>query len=267
VSSKSFDALQYSVYLRLDEHVAATVLYTNSDFRMHHRFKSMSHRYVLEESKRELLASLQRRGIHPRILAVLDALPRERFVPESLQARAYEDTSLPIGYGQTISQPYTVAYMTQLLDVQPGNRVLEIGTGSGYQTAILCALGATVWSIELVPELSERARRIVEALGFRPTLIVGDGWSGYPPAAPFDRIIVTAAAPEIPMTLARQLVTGGKMVVPVGDKDQSMYLVTRVSENEFDVYASSQRFRFVPFIRPSEHESRPSATITKESDG
>lgn len=267
MSSKSFDALQYSVHLGLDERVAATMICSNSDFRMHHRFKSMSHRYVLEESKRQLLASLRQRGIHPRILAVLEAVPRERFVPESLQARAYEDTSLPIGHGQTISQPYTVAYMTQLLDVQPGNCVLEIGTGSGYQTAILCALGARVWSVELVPELADRARRVLESLGFRPTLIVGDGWSGYPDAAPYDRIIVTAAAPEIPMTLARQLVAGGKMVVPVGEKDQSMYLVTRMSENEFDVYASSQRFRFVPFVRPSEQESRPSApTATDRND-
>lgn len=226
----------------------------------------MSHRYVLEESKRHLLTSLQRRGIEPRILTALETVPRERFVPESLQPRAYEDTSLPIGHGQTISQPYTVAYMTQLLDVQPGNRVLEIGTGSGYQTAILCALGATVWSVELVPELASRAHRILESLDYRPTIIVGDGWSGYPEAAPYDRIIVTAAAPEIPMTLARQLVLGGKMVVPVGEKDQSMYLVTRVSESEFDVYASSQRFRFVPFVRPSEQEQRPPATIAEEND-
>lgn len=209
----------------------------------------MTHRYVLEESRRQLLDSLAKRGIDQRILDAMAQVPRERFVPESFYQRAYEDTSLPIGQGQTISQPYTVAYMTQLLDVQPGHRVLEIGTGSGYQTAILCALGADVWSIELIEELSMRAEKVLRSLGYSPVLIIGNGWDGYPPAAPYDRVIVTAAAPEIPMQLARQLCIGGKMVVPVGEKDQSMYLITRVNENEFDVYASAQRFRFVPFVR------------------
>ncbi len=215
----------------------------------------MSHRYILEESKQELLASLARRGIEQRILQAIAHVPRERFVPPSLLHRAYEDTSLPIGHGQTISQPYTVAYMTQLLDVQSGHRVLEIGTGSGYQTAVLCALGAQVWSIERIAELSERARTILTTIGCRATLIIGDGWSGYPSAAPFDRIIVTAAAPELPMQLARQLTVGGKMVVPVGEHDQSMYLLTRVNENEFDVFSSAQRFRFVPFIRSQSDDS------------
>ena len=209
----------------------------------------MTHRYILEESKRQLLESLKQRGISLHVISALERVPRERFVPESLLVRAYEDTSLPIGYGQTISQPYTVAYMTQLLDVQPSHRVLEIGTGSGYQTAILCALGANVWSIERIPALAERARKIISSLGYTPIIIIGDGWEGYAPGAPYERIIVTAAAPEIPMTLARQLTIGGKMVVPVGEKEQSMYVITRVNDNEFDIYSSSQRFRFVPFVR------------------
>lgn len=221
----------------------------------------MSYRYVLEESKQELLASLERRGIKKPILDAIAWVPRERFVPPSLLHRAYEDTSLPIGHGQTISQPYTVAYMTQLLDVQPGSRVLEIGTGSGYQTAILCALGAQVWSIERIAELSEHARSVLQSLGYMPTLIVGDGWSGYPSAAPFDRIIVTAAAPELPMQLARQLAIGGVMVVPVGHSDQNMYTVHRTSESEFDVFSSAQRFRFVPFVR-SQHDDPASSSQT-----
>ncbi|MCS7000084.1 MAG: protein-L-isoaspartate(D-aspartate) O-methyltransferase [Bacteroidota bacterium] len=209
----------------------------------------MSHRYILEQAKQELLSSLEQRGISPAVLQALATVPRERFVPEALQLRAYEDTSLPIGHGQTISQPYTVAYMTDLLDVHPGQRVLEIGTGSGYQTAILCTLGAHVWTIERFSDLAEQARQTLHALGLYPTVIVGDGWEGYPPAAPYDRIIVTAAAPEIPMSLARQLKVGGKMVVPVGQKDQHMYRIIRINENEFDVYSSAQRFRFVPFVR------------------
>ncbi|GIV54209.1 MAG: protein-L-isoaspartate O-methyltransferase [Candidatus Kapaibacterium sp.] len=215
----------------------------------------MSHRFILEESKQELLASLERRGIEQRVLNAIAQVPRERFVPPALLHRAYEDTSLPIGHGQTISQPYTVAYMTQLLNVEPGHRVLEVGTGSGYQTAILCALGATVWSIERIGELSQQARRVLNSIGYSPTLIVGDGWEGYPQAAPFDRIIVTAAAPEIPMQLARQLAVGGILVVPVGQNDQHMYQLRRVSENEFDVFSSAQRFRFVPFIRAGHDEA------------
>ncbi|MCX8051562.1 MAG: protein-L-isoaspartate(D-aspartate) O-methyltransferase [Chlorobi bacterium] len=218
----------------------------------------MSHRYILEESKTELLESLRHRGIGERVIAAIESVPRERFVPPSLIHRAYEDTSLPIGHGQTISQPYTVAYMTQLLDVQPGCRVLEIGTGSGYQTAILCALGAQVWSVELISQLAEHARRLLGELGYHPTIVVGDGWQGYQDAAPYDRIIVTAAAPEIPMQLARQLCIGGKMVVPVGRDDQAMYLITRVSDAEFDVFATAQRFRFVPFVRPQASNDRDS---------
>ncbi|MCX7930700.1 MAG: protein-L-isoaspartate(D-aspartate) O-methyltransferase [Chlorobi bacterium] len=219
----------------------------------------MNHRFIVEESKRELLASLQRRGIEQKVLDAIAAVPRECFVPPSLYHRSYEDTSLPIGHGQTISQPYTVAYMTQQLDVRRGHRVLEIGTGSGYQTAILCALGAQVWSIDRIAELSKQAQTILTELGYSPSLIIGDGWNGYPDAAPYDRIIVTAAAQEIPMNLARQLAIRGKMVVPVGESDQSMYVITRVSDSEYDVYASAQRFRFVPFVRSDTSAANSSA--------
>jgi protein-L-isoaspartate(D-aspartate) O-methyltransferase len=152
-----------------------------------------------------------------RVLRAMRQVPRHRFVPPELQSAAYQDHPLPIGFGQTISQPYIVAYMTQLLDLRPEDRVLEIGTGSGYQAGVLSRLASQVYTVERIPELSERARRILGELGYTNIEYrVGDGGYGWPEAAPFDAIIVTAAAPETPAPLIAQLAEGAHLVIPIG---------------------------------------------------
>ncbi len=174
---------------------------------------------------------LRRRGIHDeRLLAAMAAIPRERFVPDRARRQAYDDSALPLEAGQSISQPYMVARMTELLAVRDGDRVLEIGTGSGYQAAILASLGARVLSIERLGELAEAARRRLRAMGLadRVDIRVGDGSLGDPPNAPFEGIIVTAAAPRIPDALREQLADGGRLVIPVGPRDrQVLMLVVR----------------------------------------
>lgn len=162
-----------------------------------------------------------------RVLAAMAAVPRHEFVAAPQRLYAYDDTPLRIGCGQTISQPYVVAFMTQRLDVQPGMRVLEVGTGSGYQTAILAELGAEVFTIERHEDLSLAAEAVIDRLGYgnRVTLRVDDGTQGWPEEAPFERIIVTAAAPAIPPPLIHQLAEGGLMIIPVGDNRGGQQLV------------------------------------------
>jgi protein-L-isoaspartate(D-aspartate) O-methyltransferase len=161
---------------------------------------------------------LRGRGINdPRVLSAMEAVPRHLFVPENLRLSAYEDRPLPIGEGQTISQPYVVAYMSELLDLRGNEKVLEIGTGSGYQTAVLAQLAAQVYSIEIIPSLSESAKPVIEQLGFRNVYFkVGDGFFGWQEKAPFDAILLTAAAPEVPQSLWRQLREGGRIIMPLG---------------------------------------------------
>ena len=160
------------------------------------------------------------------VLAAMGSVPRHLFVQEALRARAYEDTALPIGYGQTISQPSTVAHMTQLLQVFPGCRVLEIGTGSGYQTAVLAALGCVVFTIERLRELHLHTRQLFRSLGLRRVHgQLGDGTLGLPDAAPYDRIIVTAGGPEVPRPLLAQLDEGGILLIPVGTKPRNQRLL------------------------------------------
>lgn len=170
---------------------------------------------------RERMVREQLRGrdiTDARVLETMRRVPRHRFVPPELQAAAYRDTPLPIGSNQTISQPYIVAYMTQLLQLQPGDVVLEIGTGSGYQTAVLCELAEFVYSLERYPKLAELASNVLDALGYENVeLHIGDGSQGLPDMAPFDAILVTAAAPVIPGPLRAQLADGGRMVLPIGD--------------------------------------------------
>lgn len=163
---------------------------------------------------------IEQRGVRdPRLLEVLSRIPRHRFVPQELTDHAYDDGPLPIGQGQTISQPYMVAEMTNLLELNGNENVLEIGTGSGYQAAVLAAMAHEVHTIEMHPELAERAREILGSLGFENIFIhVGDGSFGWPLAAPYQAILVTAAAPHIPEPLISQLDEGGRLVIPLGDR-------------------------------------------------
>jgi protein-L-isoaspartate(D-aspartate) O-methyltransferase len=167
-----------------------------------------------------------------RVLEAMRTVPRHLFVPESERARAYRDMPLPIGYGQTISQPYIVAFMTAALDLQPEHRVLEIGTGSGYQAAVLAALAGEVYSIEIVPELADSARRVLAQLGIRNVQVrTGNGYLGWPEHAPFDRVIVTAAPDDVPAALVAQLRVGGVMAIPVGPAhDQELRILRRTDE-------------------------------------
>jgi protein-L-isoaspartate(D-aspartate) O-methyltransferase len=172
-------------------------------------------------------------GLSPEVRRVLHEVPRERFVPEDQRRHAYENRPLPIGYGQTISQPLIVALMTELLDIEAGDRVFELGTGSGYQAAVLGALGAEVYSVEIVPELGARARETLDELGYSTVQSrIGDGYFGWEQAAPFDAIIVTAASEHIPPPLLQQLKPGGRMIIPVGSRflTQKLVLVSRDPE-------------------------------------
>ena len=166
-----------------------------------------------------------RKIFDPRVMEAIGSVPRHAFVPEDQRRRAYDNRPLPIGHGQTISQPYIVALMTDLLDVQPGAKVLEVGTGSGYQAAILAALGARVFTIEIIPPLGEQAAERLKEHGYGSvTVRTGDGYFGWDGEAPFDSIIVTAAATHIPPPLVQQLKPGGRMVIPVGEHFLTQYL-------------------------------------------
>ena len=166
----------------------------------------------------------------PRVLEAMRKVPRHLFIPEPQRDRAYHDSPVPIGLGQTISQPYIVAFMTQALDLEPGHRVLEIGTGSGYQAAVLGEITREVYSIEVLPELGERARATLTALGYgHLRLKTGNGYLGWPEHAPFDRIIVTAAPPEVPPALVQQLKVGGLMAIPVGTTEQDLLILRRTA--------------------------------------
>lgn len=195
-----------------------------------------------------MIALLKDRGItDARLLRSMATVKRHVFVPEPFTSRAYEDSALPIGCMQTISQPYTVAFMTQALGVNEGDRVLEIGTGSGYQAAILAEMGAKVFTIERHMELLKAARNVLEKLGYRVASKAGDGTVGWSEFAPFNGIIVTAGAPDVPQPLLQQLADGGKLVIPVGDLDiQNLLVVTRNG----DRYDRREvcGFKFVPLI-------------------
>jgi len=175
---------------------------------------------------------IEARGVaNPRVLDAMREVPRHLFVPESLRQEAYADHPLPIGRGQTISQPYIVAAMTELLDPQPEDRVLEVGTGSGYQAAVLSLLVERVYTIEIVPELAERARRQLERLGYENVVVIsGDGYRGLSEQAPFDGIMVTAAPEKVPEPLIKQLVPGARLVIPVGGRYQELRVLQRTEE-------------------------------------
>ena len=195
------------------------------------------------------MALLRQKGITD--TAVLDAMqqiPRHCFLDSAFSEQAYEDKALSIDEGQTISQPYTVAFQTQLLQVKKGMKVLEIGTGSGYQCSVLCKLGAMVYSIERHNKLHQKAKAMLDALHLKAHLIYGDGTKGLPQLSPFDRILVTAGAPVVPDVLVKQLKIGGILVIPVGDANmQRMLQVTRTGDEETETKAYDN-FAFVPLI-------------------
>ena len=193
---------------------------------------------------------IEARGVKsPEVLAAMRAVPREFFVPASVRPEAYEDHPLPIGFGQTISQPYIVGVMTELLDLKKNHRVLEIGTGSGYQAAILSRLAGEIYSIEIVPELARSAVKTLNSLGLaNVTVREGDGYRGWPEKAPFDRIILTAAPPEIPQALLDQLRPGGRLVAPVGVSDQNLVVVQKSTDGKTST-RSVLPVRFVPMIK------------------
>jgi len=182
------------------------------------------------------------------VLAAMRKVPRHLFVPAQLQDQAYADGPLPIGYGQTISQPYIVAYMSELLRVTRTHKVLEIGTGSGYQAAVLGELAGRVFTIEIVPELGERARALLQQLGYGNIQVrVGDGYAGWPEEAPFDRIMVTAAPDHVPPPLVDQLAVGGMLVLPVGTWHQEIVVITKTREGTTE--RRTIPVRFVPLTR------------------
>ncbi len=199
--------------------------------------------------RNQLVKLLQEKGITD--LKVLDAIkkiPRHLFLNSSFEDYAYQDKAFPIGAGQTISQPYTVAFQSQLLEIQKDHKILEIGTGSGYQTAVLCLMGAKVYSVERQSELFKQTQILLPKVGIRPKhLSFGDGYKGLENHAPFDSIIVTAGAPIIPNALMAQLKIGGRLVIPLGDKDQIMTLLIRKNETQFEKHEFGD-FKFVPLL-------------------
>tara|TARA_R110002096_G_scaffold170131_5_gene342205 strand:- start:1742 stop:2389 length:648 start_codon:yes stop_codon:yes gene_type:complete len=199
--------------------------------------------------RQKLIEELREKGIKDeRVLMAIGKIPRHKLVDTALHNRAYTDSALPIGLGQTISQPYTVAAQSELLEVQPGQKILEIGTGSAYQCMVLCELGAEVYSVERHNELYHRAKEALREEGYKALLKAGDGTLGWSTYAPYDGIIVTAGAPVVPNDLIKQLKIGGLLVIPVGDEVKQMMLrITRVSETEYS-QEEFDNFKFVPLI-------------------
>jgi protein-L-isoaspartate(D-aspartate) O-methyltransferase len=199
--------------------------------------------------RKRLVQEIKEKGISDeKVLEAIEKIPRHFFMDSSFLEIAYQDRAFPIGAGQTISQPYTVAFQTQLLKVAKGDKVLEIGTGSGYQACVLLEIGAKVFTIERQKTLYDRTKPFLESIGYRPKMFYGDGYKGLPAYAPFDKIIITAAAPHIPEDLITQLKIGGLMVIPLGAGDvQVMTLITKISETETKTEQFGF-FRFVPLL-------------------
>lgn len=205
--------------------------------------------YRHKGKRQQLVKTVAAKGVtDKKVLEAIGKIPRHLFMDSSFEDHAYQDKAFPIAADQTISQPYTVAFQTELLEISRGETVLEIGTGSGYQTAVLCELGARVYSIERQRELYRKTKNFLTKIGYRPKyLSFGDGYKGLPEYAPFDKIIVTAGAPFVPKDLLGQLKVGGRLVIPVGDEVQIMTLFIRKSPKEFDKTEFGE-FRFVPLL-------------------
>jgi protein-L-isoaspartate(D-aspartate) O-methyltransferase len=204
---------------------------------------------VVEERRRMVEQQLRARGIHDeRVLSTMAKVPREEFANAGSLTEAYGDYPLPIGAGQTVSQPYMVAAMTEALELQPQDRVLEVGTGTGYQAAVLAELASEVWTIERVPELAAKAREILARLGYKNVHVVeGDGSRGLPEQAPFPKMLVAAAAPAVPPSLFEQLQEGGRLVIPIGSRaEQQLYVVSKIDGQMLT--SARELCRFVPLV-------------------
>jgi len=205
--------------------------------------------YREQGARKQLVEELRKKGIEDEnVLKAVGKVPRHYFFDETFWNQAYKDIAFPIGEGQTISQPYTVAYQTQLLHIQKGDKVLEIGTGSGYQACILAEIGAKVFTIERQEKLFEHTKHVLPQIGYKARFFLGDGSRGIPRHAPYDKIIVTAGAPTVPDELLKQLKIGGILVIPVGDQNtQKMVTVLKVGENDYEKTVLDT-FRFVPLV-------------------
>jgi protein-L-isoaspartate(D-aspartate) O-methyltransferase len=209
----------------------------------------MQDTYKHKGMRKQLIDQLRQKGItDERVLTAFDAIPRHFFLDLVFEQQAYSNVAFQIGAGQTISHPYTVAFQTSILELKKGEKVLEIGTGSGFQTCILCSMGMKVFSIERQKELHIKAKKMIDHFRFTPKLFFGDGYEGKETFAPFDKILVTCGAPFIPEKLVQQLKVGGMMVIPVGDLDsQEMHRITKISDSEYkeEVFGN---FSFVPML-------------------
>jgi protein-L-isoaspartate(D-aspartate) O-methyltransferase len=202
--------------------------------------------------RNQLADLLAEKGItNKAVLAAIRTVPRHLFLESSFEQYAYQDKPFPIGAGQTISQPYTVAFQTEQLGVSAGDTVLEVGTGSGYQAAILCEMEIKVYSIERIKELFDASSQLLKRLHYNITQKYGDGYTGMPAYAPFDGIVVTAGAPYVPKALMQQLKVGGRLVIPVGEDSQVMNVITRVTEKKYKKEEKGL-FRFVPLLKEKE---------------
>ncbi len=198
--------------------------------------------------RKHLIVLIKTKGIKDEnVLAAIEKIPRHFFLDSSFTEFAYQDTAFPIGNGQTISQPYTVAFQSELLKIKKGEKVLEVGTGSGYQACVLLELGAKVFTIERQKALYQRTKAFLPTIGYNPRMFYGDGYAGLPAFAPFDKIIVTAGAPYIPEALIQQLKVGGILVVPVGEDVQTMISLNKISETQIEQKEHGS-FRFVPLL-------------------
>jgi len=210
----------------------------------------MEDTFEAKGKRKKLIAELRQKGISDEeVLRAIDTVPRHLFMDPAFLIHAYVDKAFPITSGQTISQPYTVAVQTSLLKVKKRDKILEIGTGSGYQAAVLAELGAKVFTIERFRELFLKAQRTLSSLGYSADFFYGDGYEGKPQYGPFDGIVITAAAPDIPQTLLRQLKIGGRLVIPVGDTNtQVMTVIERLEDDKYD-YSEHGNFVFVPMLK------------------
>jgi protein-L-isoaspartate(D-aspartate) O-methyltransferase len=198
--------------------------------------------------RRQLAGLLKEKGIeNEEVLRAIEAVPRHLFLNSSFIERAYEDIAFPIGAGQTISRPHTVAFQTELLELKKGEKVLEIGTGSGYQTSVLLEMGVKVFTIERQKTLFDLTKTFLPSIGYNPKFFYGDGYKGLPIFAPFDKIIITAGAPIVPDALLEQLKVGGIMIIPLGDKVQIMTMIKKIAPKKFEMVEYGE-FKFVPLL-------------------